>query len=255
MMFTKKRSASAAYTGPARAAAYGDFRPLSALREIDHGQRVGARHRRIADIGGQHQLPSMIVGKAVGPHADVELAHRGIRSRREDADRVGSPRLDEKMSWASSLTERAGHAGRPGTEKRWRRVDRIEDVDRVVGGVRHVDVAARGVDGGVVEAAVALMRRQVDVAGKSAGASRHCEPSELAAHAEPERDSDDGCRRRRGPSAVTMASPMTPPPKTETTSQPPTQHGGARSARPSAARRSGPSPGTPSVSVFVPMKA
>jgi hypothetical protein len=41
---------------------------------------------------------------------------------------------------------------------------RIEHVDGVVGGVRDVDVAGRGMDGGMVEAAVAVVRGQVDVA-------------------------------------------------------------------------------------------
>jgi hypothetical protein len=34
---------------------------------------------------------------------------------------VSAARLDEKMSWASSLTSAPATPGRPGTEKRWRR--------------------------------------------------------------------------------------------------------------------------------------
>lgn len=42
--------------------------------------------------------------------------------------------------------------------------DRIEHVDRIVGGVGDVDVATSRVDRGMIEAAAAGMGRQIDMA-------------------------------------------------------------------------------------------
>src|SRR4029450_2454274 len=100
---------------------------------------------------------------------------------------VSAARLDEKMSWASSLTSAPATPGRPGTENRWRREARekarnaalqprsqntrrpVTAVGRVVRRSGRIDAASRGMDGSVVEAAVALMRRQFEVAGKAQG--------------------------------------------------------------------------------------
>ena len=144
---------------------------------------------------------------------------------------VSAPRLDEKMSCASLAHQRTGDTGQAGYREEMAAGDRIEDVDRVVRGVRHVDVAARGMDGGVVEAAVALMRRQLDVAGKTQGRSSHCEPPSLRRIPSQKATATMPPPMAR-PDAVTMARPMTPPPMTETTSQPPMPSTAARLSTP-----------------------
>ena len=83
---------------------------------------------------------------------------------------VFSPRLEVKTSWLSSLTSAPATAPRPATEKRCFARRRIEHVDGVVGGVRDIDVAGRVVDGGVVETAAAVVRRQRHVAVSVSGA-------------------------------------------------------------------------------------
>ena len=45
----------------------------------------------------------------------------------------------------------------------------IEDIDRVVGGVRDIDMAARGMNGGMIEAAFRLVDGEIDIAGEMEG--------------------------------------------------------------------------------------
>ena len=45
----------------------------------------------------------------------------------------------------------------------------IEHVDGIVGRMRHVDMAARGMNGGMIEAAFRLVLGQCDVAGEMQG--------------------------------------------------------------------------------------
>ena len=85
--------------GPARAAAHGNLRPLSALREIDHGQRLGARA-----AGAPHSRKHSCRRYRKAGHwaaRDVELAHRGFGTARR-CDRA--PRFGREDGCASSST-------------------------------------------------------------------------------------------------------------------------------------------------------
>ena len=131
---------------------------------------------------------------------------------------------------------------------------RIEDVDRVVGGVRHVDVAARGMDGGMVEAALPLVLGQLDMADEQ-WRSGHGDTSRLAAHAEPERDGDDAAgdgKAERGDDREpddAAVEDVDDDPAAER------QHDGAAQPRRPTATKVWPIAWNADISVFMPMKA
>jgi hypothetical protein len=120
---------------------------------------VRTRDRRIADIGGQHQPSPGVVGKPVRLRADGDLHHLGIGPRREHANRVLAA-VGGEDELAVVAHQRARHGREVGYGEEMFRRGGIEHIDRAVGGVRDIDVAGRGVHGGVVEAAAAGVRRQ-----------------------------------------------------------------------------------------------
>ena len=154
--------------GPARAAAHGDLAASRVMGKIDHRQGMRAGHRRVADICRQHDLPARVVGEAIGSSAHVDDANRRLRSGGKHADRVGRPvRREDEL--ALIAYQGAGDAGQAGDRKEISPACGIEHIDGIVGRVRHVDMAARGVNGGMIEAAFRLVLGQYDVAGEMQG--------------------------------------------------------------------------------------
>jgi len=148
---------------PAGAARHLDRGAHRAGVEVDHRQGVGAWHRWIADIGGQHQPALRVIGEAVGPHADGDLRHLRVGPGREHPDRVLAA-IGGEDELAFVAHKRACDRGQVRHREEMPTRDRIEHVDRIVGGVGDVDVATSRVDRGMIEAAAAGMGRQIDMA-------------------------------------------------------------------------------------------
>src|SRR5207245_8647646 len=104
-----------------------------------------------------------VVGEAVRTAADLDLVDDRRADGPEDADGVlAAIRREDHV--ARVVDERAGDRRQPadGPDELLR--DEIDHVERVVRGVRDVHAPARRVHGGVIEAAAAGVRRQIDEA-------------------------------------------------------------------------------------------
>ena len=150
---------------PARAARDGNRAVQPHGVDIDHGEREGARHRRISDVGRQQRSTTRIEGEPVGvdPHAHFDNLVLGLGP--EDADGVlRAVRREGQV--AGPVHEDPGDPRQSADRVREDPARAVDDVHRIVRRVGHVEPARALVDRRVVEAARRGVSGEIDMAGQ-----------------------------------------------------------------------------------------
>ena len=156
-----KRIGHGIVDGPPRSARHGNIREVLPGVKVHDRDRVRAANGGVTDVGDQEPPASRIVGEPIGPHADGDLVDGGPTIGTEESDRVLTPvRRDDELQLGRD--EGAGHPCQVFNRAEVRPCPAVDDVDRVVCGVGHVDAARGLVDGGMVEPAGLGMRGQLD---------------------------------------------------------------------------------------------
>ena len=123
---------------------------------------MGPRIVGLADVGGEERATDRIEREAVRPSPDADLDDGARVPGIDDPDGVfGAIGREDEVGVLGD--EGPGNAGQPVDRLEVPQLVEVDDIDRIVGRVGDVQPSTAAVNGGMVEAALTAMLREIDI--------------------------------------------------------------------------------------------